>query len=133
MFRDMGVLDEREVPALAAATRAYLTTALPSGAYRGWMVEADGQVVAGGGVLVRQLLPRPGYAAGGDEAYVLNVYTEPAHRRRGLARTLMQAILDWCRAQRISRVSLHASDDGRPLYEGLGFLQTNEMRLDDLD
>jgi GNAT superfamily N-acetyltransferase len=61
---------------------------------------------------------------------VLNVYCEPPHRRRGLARALMDAILDWCRERSISRVSLHASDEGRPLYEGLGFTATNEMRLE---
>ena len=132
MFRDMGVLDEREVPALEAATRAYLAAALPCTAYLGWMVEADGEVVAGGGVIMRQLLPRPGYPEGGEEAYVLNVYTEPEHRRRGVARALMQAILDWCRQRCVSRVSLHASDEGRPLYESLAFLETNEMRRDDL-
>jgi GNAT superfamily N-acetyltransferase len=132
MFRDMGVLDEREVPALNAATRAYLAESLPSGAYLGWMVEAAGEVVAGGGVIMRQLLPRPGQPDGGEEAYVLNVYVEPAHRRRGLARALMEAILDWCRTRHVSRVSLHASDAGRPLYESMAFAQTNEMRRDDL-
>ena len=132
MFRDMGVLDAREVPALEAATRAYLADSLPSGAYLGWMVETAGDVVAGGGVLMRQLLPRPGQPEGGEEAYVLNVYTEPAHRRRGLARVLMEAILDWCRARGVSRISLHASDEGRPLYESMAFLATNEMRRDGL-
>jgi GNAT superfamily N-acetyltransferase len=130
MFRDMGVLAEPEAPALHVASHAYLTTALQSGEYLGWVIEAQGQVVAGGGVLVRPLLPRPECTRGSAEAYVLNVYTEPLHRRRGLARQLMQVILDWCAARAITRVSLHASDDGRPLYAALGFLQTNEMRLE---
>ena len=132
MFRDIGVLDEREVPALETATRAYLAEALPSGAYLGWMAEADDAVVAGGGVIMRQMLPRPGRPEGGEEAYVLNVYTEPAHRRQGLARALMEEILDWCRTRHVSRVSLHASDEGRPLYESMAFLASNEMRRDDL-
>jgi GNAT superfamily N-acetyltransferase len=130
MFRDMGVLAEREAPALHAASEAYLTTALRSGEYLGWVIEVQGQVVAGGGILIRPLLPRPGCPQGSEEAYVLNVYTEPAHRRRGLARRLMEVILDWCAARGITRVSLHASDDGRPLYAAMGFLQTNEMRLE---
>ena len=130
MFRDMGVLVEREAPALHAASEAYLTAALRSGEYLGWVVEAQGQVVAGGGALIRPLLPRPGCSQDSTEAYVLNVYTEPGHRRRGLARQLMRVILEWCTAQGITRVSLHASDDGRPLYVAMGFLQTNEMRLE---
>lgn len=130
MFRDMGVLAEREAPALHVASHAYLTTALRSGEYLGWVIEAQGQVVAGGGALIRPLLPRPECTQGSAEAYVLNVYTEPAHRRRGLARQLMRVIIEWCMAHGITRVSLHASDDGRPLYVAVGFLQTNEMRLE---
>ena len=60
---------------------------------------------------------------------IVNVYTEPAYRRRGLARRLMIAMLDWLRQQGYGTVSLHASDYGRPLYESLGFKVTNEMRL----
>ncbi len=130
MFRDMGVLVDAAVPALEAAARDYLAQALPAGEYLGWVVHAGGHVVAGGGVLIRPLLPHPGAPQGGEEAYLLNVYTEPEHRRRGLARQLMQAILAWCDARRISRLTLHASDEGRLLYESLGFAPTNEMRLD---
>ena len=63
------------------------------------------------------------------EAYVLNVYTEPEHRRSGVARAIMEAILDWSRGQLVARVTLHASNDGRSLYEALGFEPTNEMRI----
>ncbi len=59
---------------------------------------------------------------------MLNVFTEPAWRRRGLAELLMRHILDWARQERLDRLVLHASDDGRPLYERLGFAATNEMR-----
>lgn len=58
------------------------------------------------------------------------MYTEPSHRRRGLARKIMTAMLDWCLVQGIKRITLHASDEGRPLYEKLGFFQTNEMRFE---
>jgi GNAT superfamily N-acetyltransferase len=128
MFRDMGVLPEADVAALSAATRAHLATVLPSGVYRGWLAERDGEVVAGGGLLVQPTWPRPEALEGGAEAYLLNVYTEPAHRRRGVARALMDAMLAWCRARGITRFALHASDEGRPLYESLGFIATNEMR-----
>jgi GNAT superfamily N-acetyltransferase len=126
----MGVLGAVDAVALESASRRYLARALADGEYRGWVVEAEGAVVAGGGLVLRPLLPRPGYNEGGTEAYVLNVYSEPAHRRRGLARRLMDAILAWCEAEQVSRVSLHASDDGRPLYLALGFAATNEMRRD---
>lgn len=130
MFRDMGMLADDEADALRAASCTYLLTALADDTYSGWLVETQRGVIAGGGVVVRGLLPRPGSPHGDEEAYVLNVYTESEHRRRGLARCLMQEILAWCRARAITRIALHASDDGRPLYESLGFMQTNEMRLE---
>jgi ribosomal protein S18 acetylase RimI-like enzyme len=52
-------------------------------------------------------------------------------RRRGVAEALMRAILDTLAERGIRRVVLHASDDGRSLYQRLGFVPTNEMRLAD--
>jgi GNAT superfamily N-acetyltransferase len=73
--------------------------------------------------------PREDDVAAPRRAWVLNVYTEPDFRRRGLARRVMETIAAWCAAQGLSRVFLHASDAGRPLYESLGFEPTNEMKL----
>jgi GNAT superfamily N-acetyltransferase len=129
MFRDMGELPPGDVPVFTAAAAEHLRRALADGVYRGWLIESRGEVVAGAGVLVSAALPRPECPDGGEDAYVLNVYTEPSHRRRGLARMSMDAVLAWCRTRRIARVSLHASDDGRALYTSLGFGGTNEMRL----
>lgn len=130
MFRDMRVLDERDAEPLHVASLAYLRNALPSGAYRGWLAEQDGTVVAGGGVIPQAGVPRPENIQGGEEAYLLNVYTDPAHRRRGLARRLMDEMLAWCRERGLARVVLHASDDGLTLYTSLGFEpKKNEMRL----
>jgi hypothetical protein len=41
----------------------------------------------------------------------------------------MVEALAWCRAHHVRAVILHASDDGRRLYESMGFHSTNEMRI----
>jgi hypothetical protein len=41
----------------------------------------------------------------------------------------MRHVLEWARAQRLDRLVLHASAEGRALYERLGFVATNEMRF----
>ena len=130
MFAELGDGSEAERPALEAAIGRYLAEAMPAGLFRAWLVEADGMPVAGGGIQLRPLVPRPGYTRGEPEAIVLSVWTDPAHRRRGLARRVLEAILDWCRANGVRRICLHASPDGRALYEQLGFRSTNEMRVD---
>ena len=43
----------------------------------------------------------------------------------------MERLIDWARAERLDRLVLHASDEGRVVYERLGFVQTNEMRFKD--
>ena len=65
----------------------------------------------------------------GQQALIVNVYTEPEWRRRGYARQLLETIVAWCRERGVNSVVLHASDDGRALYEKLGFFSTSEMRL----
>jgi GNAT superfamily N-acetyltransferase len=56
------------------------------------------------------------------------MYVESDARRRGLGRQLMTAILAWLPGTDVVRLVLHASDEGRPLYESIGFVPTNEMR-----
>jgi ribosomal protein S18 acetylase RimI-like enzyme len=133
MFRDMGKLAPDGEDALFHATRAYLGDALPRGEYLAWIAEAGGEVVGGAGVQLRAILPRPREGQDGlelgPEAIVLNVYVEPAWRRRGIADALMQALLDDLAARGLRRIVLHASDAGRRLYERLGFVVTNEMRF----
>jgi GNAT superfamily N-acetyltransferase len=136
MFSDMGQLPPALYAELVDLTVTYLSQAIPSGEYVGWLASESGSsdVVAGAGVQIRRILPRP-IAAGSDtrlalgrEAIVLNVYTEITWRRKGRARQLMEHVLEWAAGAEIDRLVLHASDEGRALYERLGFVPSNEMR-----
>lgn len=128
MFSDMGIGDAAALDAMTAAASASIRAGIETGAYRGWLVEADNRIVAGGGLVIFEYQPSPAEPMS-RRAAVLNMYTEPKWRRRGLARRLMETMIDWCRAEGFAALSLHASDEGRPLYEALGFRATNEMRL----
>lgn len=69
------------------------------------------------------------YVFGTENAYVNAVYVRPEYRRRGIASALMQLIVEWSRERGCSSVRLRASDDGRFLYEALGFREGREMEL----
>jgi GNAT superfamily N-acetyltransferase len=127
MFDEMGLASGAALERVESETRAALEHAMIEGYYHHWFAEQDGRIIAGAGVIVARWLPMPDEPALA-RATVLNVYTEPAFRNRGLARRLMHTVIDWCRAQGLASVQLHASDAGRPLYEALGFKATNEMR-----
>jgi GNAT superfamily N-acetyltransferase len=122
MFTDMGV--PLDVNVLDPAFRVWLAEMMPAGTYRAWLAEAaDGEVAGGGGITVIPWPPGPRYV--GDRlAFVYNVYTEPMHRRRGLARLIMDTIHAWCRDEGIASMALNASRDGKPLYESMGYAES---------
>lgn len=129
MFESMGVGDPARNDAMDAAALAYLPRAIETGEYLGWMVVApDGEVVGGAGLSVMRLLPTP-FNPGGQFTYLMSLYVEPAFRRQGIAGRLIETMVEWSRAHGYGEVRLHASDQGRRLYERLGFRETNEMRL----
>jgi len=128
MCEDMGFSDEKALSAMTSATTGYLKTAIPDGSFRSWLACDDEKIIAGGAVVVSPW-PAHAYEPVCRRATILNVYTEPEYRRRGIARQLMETIIAWCKEERFARVTLHASDQGKPLYESLGFEPSNEMRL----
>jgi GNAT superfamily N-acetyltransferase len=129
MFRDMKFIPPEDYEPFRAASSEWLDTLFARDGYAGWLVEDQGAVVAGGGILLREMGPVPGCYRLNKWAHIVNMYTEPGYRRRGLARLLMQTMLDWCSQELFDMVTLAASDEGRPLYVSLGFAPTNDMRL----
>jgi len=128
MFEDMGHTDPQALDVMLAVSTPLIERGVEDGTYRGWLVEGGEGVVAGGGVILLQFQPHP-MDPRPQRAWVVNMFTEPEHRRRGLARLLMDTIVTWCREEGLRFLYLHASDEGRPLYQSLGFVPSNEMRL----
>jgi len=128
MCEDMNYTDTDALSAMEALTADYLQKAIPDGSFRAWLACDNGRIVAGGALVIS---PWPPHAYDLDcrRAMILNIYTEPEYRRRGIARQVMERIIAWCRQEGFVRVSLHASEHGRHLYESLGFVDSNEMRL----
>lgn len=129
MFFDMGNHDERALDAMSEKFRPWLRRKMQADEYLAWFaIASDASVAAGAGLWLMDWPPL--MAAGGRwRGNILNVYTEAAYRRQGLARQLMLVAMDWCEREGVEGVILHASPEGRALYESLGFQATNEMRL----
>ena len=127
MFVDMGE-DVGKLARVHDSALAWHRRMLESGLYTGFLAEVDGVVVGGAGLLTQDFPPNAEVDLGG-RAYVMNVYVHPDQRGKGVARLLLERVLDECAARGVTQVSLHASEAGRPLYEKLGFKPTNEMKL----
>jgi GNAT superfamily N-acetyltransferase len=136
MFEDMKQGTAAELDRADERAREYFESALRAGTYKGWLAEdvkdvdegAKARVVAGGGMVI---VPWAGYPGDKHAArvWIVNMYTEPHARRRGLAKKFVGIMTEWCRAEGFGSVSLHASDAGRLVYEPLGFQPSNEMKL----
>jgi GNAT superfamily N-acetyltransferase len=140
MFHDMGDIPPELFEPFRATSRDKIHRMLESGEYIGWLASPanEDKIIAGAGVQLREVMPHPTTNSDGEisvaegrHAIVINVYTEPEWRRRGLGALLMKYIIDWSREQKLDRLVLHAAEDARPLYERLGFVSTNEMRFID--
>ncbi len=128
MCEDMNYSDADVLSAMVSGTADYLKKAIPEGSFRSWLACDNGRVIAGGAVVISPW-PAHAYDLECHRATILNVYTEPEYRRRGIARQIMEIMIAWCKQEGFARVSLHAGEHGRPLYESLGFEDSNEMRL----
>jgi ribosomal protein S18 acetylase RimI-like enzyme len=129
MFAEMRASDEATLDAMSVGFVPWVASMLASSRYLGWVIEERAQAAASAGLLLLDWPPHPLDPAGAVRGYLLNVYVEPEFRRRGLAKALVERCMDEARERGIRVVTLHASDAGRSIYEGLGFHTTNEMML----
>ncbi|HET6177844.1 MAG TPA: GNAT family N-acetyltransferase [Candidatus Sulfotelmatobacter sp.] len=128
MYEDMNYKDSHALTQMAELSALYLARAMPEGSFRAWLA-CDGDRTIAGGAVLNSPWPAHPYDLECRRATILNVYTNPEFRRRDIARKLMQTMIAWCQQEGFARVTLHASPDGRHLYESLGFEPTNEMSL----
>ncbi|HTX77611.1 MAG TPA: GNAT family N-acetyltransferase [Terracidiphilus sp.] len=129
MFAAMGSLTPDVLDEMTRSFEPWLLPRLADGRYLGWITEDDGQPIASAGLMFLDWPPHPLHPAASVRGYILNVFVDPAHRRRGLARTLVDCCLQEARSRDIELVTLHASSEGRPLYESMGFRNGSEMQL----
>ncbi|MGY5876447.1 MAG: GNAT family N-acetyltransferase [Candidatus Thorarchaeota archaeon] len=118
MFRDMGKPDE-ELLEIERLTKEDLARGLDERTIY-YLVLEDERIVGGCGVSICHILPSNKNPSG-DFAYIFNLYIEKEYRRRGFALILMEYIRKECKERGILRLYLHASDQGRGVYEKAGF------------
>ena len=55
------------------------------------------------------------------EGDILNMYTIPDERRKGISSLILQELINEAKRRGISKISLHTSKDGEKLYRKFGF------------
>lgn len=65
----------------------------------------------------------------GKRAHVMNVYTRDRYRRQGIAYKMMTMLIEDAWVKGATEISLDATSSGRPLYEKLGFTDSDECMV----
>jgi GNAT superfamily N-acetyltransferase len=128
MFADNELASEDRYNEMDLAFEPWVRERLADGRYVGLFIQEGEDLLAACGIFFgdfppHYLDPKP------IRAYLLNFYTAPEARGRGLATQLLEHAVDVCKKANVGVITLHASKFGRPIYERFGFTQNNEMIL----
>ncbi len=109
---DTGLLEKENL--------AYYQNALSDGGHIACFALLDGNVVGCGGICFQTEMPSPDNPSG-QCAYLMNVYTEPSSRRKGIGRAVVGWLIQRAKEKGAGKIYLEATEAGAGLYSGLGF------------
>ncbi|WP_193065032.1 GNAT family N-acetyltransferase [Oceanobacillus oncorhynchi] len=130
LLKEVGeIKSTKEEQIIMSSTRKYLEETFTNNEFISYVAKFKGEAVSISGMVIYK---RPPYITNlnGIEAYLLNMYTLPNHRGKGLARELIECCLEECKRKNVKRIWLHSSEDGKYLYKKMGFSYNDtEMEL----
>jgi ribosomal protein S18 acetylase RimI-like enzyme len=103
-----------------AGYERWVAKRIERGVYTGVLAETELGAIAGAGCVVLDWGPTRGEPTG-LRGRIVNVYTDPRWRRRGIARSLVQDVMGRCQKRGLQVFGLAATDDSADLYRSLGF------------
>lgn len=89
------------------------------------------QIVGNATFCYTNMLPTFSHPSG-KRAHLMNVHVEKEFRRKGIARRMIELLIHEAKERGVTEISLDATDDGRKLYEVMGWHTNNEAMVKDL-
>ena len=144
VLEDIEILTETRITVLSAANQLsdgvdmsdvkeqsylYYQKALSEDSHVAHLVFDGNEFVGTGGISFFQVMPTF-HNPTGKKAYIMNMYTKPEYRRKGIAYKTLDLLVAETKQRGIYAISLEATDMGKPLYDKYGFVKMNdEMEL----
>ncbi len=88
--------------------------------FSAFVAEDEGKLVSCAMLVITEKPTNPSFITG-RTGTVLNVYTEKAYRRKGIATIIMNNLIEYSKASGLDFIELKATKDGYSLYKKLGF------------
>lgn len=117
---DMGSLSDEEKDVMEKQLRPYFDKHITDDTFIAVLAEENGEVVSTAYLAVCKRPANPKFINGRIGTF-LNVFTCTEHRRKGISTQVVNRIIEEAKRLEISRIELSATDDGKTLYEKLGF------------
>ena len=125
--------DSADMTLIRRQSEEYYAQALKDGSHAAYLVYDGGMVVGAGGISFFRVMPTC-HNPTGKKGYIMNMYTNPGYRHRGIAYKMLDFLVMEARSRGIRHISLETTEMGRPLYEKYGFAgMKNEMEMVEKD
>jgi GNAT superfamily N-acetyltransferase len=122
-------VEDDETKLIRESLHRYFTRSIPSGEFIAWIAELNGKIVATSGMVIWQKPAIYGGVESGRLGYLLNFYTVPEARRKGIATRLLKELIKEARLMGLKYLHLHASKDGESIYRKAGFVEPQMPEL----
>lgn len=111
-----------------AESRDYYRSALADGSHVAILVHDGARFVGAGGISFYRVMPTY-HNPTGRKAYIMNMYTHPDYRRRGIARHTLSLLIDAAHTAGVDAITLEATEMGRKLYSACSFVPLADEML----
>ena len=123
-------VDETEKEKLKTSLHNYFDRHIKNDELIGIICEYDKKIISVAYLIIGEWPPNRNFI-NGKIGTLLNVYTYPEYRKKGIATNVLKMIIEEAKKQNVSIINLLATEDGEKVYQKLGFFETEDksMRL----
>ncbi|MCH3972987.1 MAG: GNAT family N-acetyltransferase [Oscillospiraceae bacterium] len=111
---------------LRPALMDYYDKHMKDGSFVSWLAIEDGVIIGTSGM---SIVEKPPYyrCQSGKMGLLSSMYTNPDYRRMGIAKELLNRVIDEARMQGCGTIQITASDMGVKLYTAYGFVHNGNF------
>ena len=126
------IASEIERSNVEIAIKQYFKSTLENDNFVAWLAIYENDIIATSG-LSFSVVPPSFKCLDGKVAYIMNMYTIPEYRKQGIGTKLLKRTVDEAKKRGYKRITLHATDMGRALYEKYGFKDSHGYMVLDIE
>lgn len=117
------ICSESEREAMETANKSYFETALADDSFAAWLAVDSGKIIATSGLSF--FVVPPSFKCPDGRVYIMNMFTFPDYRRQGIGMELLKRTVEEAKNRGYKKITLHATDIGKPLYQKYGFTDSH--------